>query len=110
MTQPFEGVGIALTSLRANKIRAALTILGIAIGVMVVMVIGSLISGINSGVEDIFNQLGPRTFFVVRHFQGGIQVSDGSDERSPWRRKPPITIEEAERVAELASISAVVAT
>jgi putative ABC transport system permease protein len=100
-----EGVGIALSSINANKARAALTILGVAIGVMVVMVIGSMITGINRGVEDIFNQLGPRTFFVVRHFQGGIQISDGSDERSPWRRKPPISIEEGERIRGLSSVA-----
>ena len=96
MTQLFEGVGIALSSLRASKARAALTILGVAIGVMVVVVIGSMITGINRGVEDIFNQLGPRTFFVFRYFSGGINVSDGSDEMSPWRRMPPLTMEEAD--------------
>jgi putative ABC transport system permease protein len=39
MISVFEGVGIALASLRASKVRAGLTILGVAIGVMVVMVI-----------------------------------------------------------------------
>ncbi len=108
MTSLFEGVGIALSSLRANKARAALTILGVAIGVMVVMVIGSMITGINRGVEDIFNQLGPRTFFVFRYFQAGIQVSDGSDEMSPWRRNPPLTVAEAERIRQLESIGFIV--
>lgn len=108
MTQLFEGVGIALSSLRVSKARAALTILGIAIGVMVVMVIGSMITGINRGVEDIFNQLGPRTFFVFRFFQAGIVVSDGSDEMSPWRRNPPLTVAEAARIRKLASIQFVV--
>lgn len=102
--QVFEGVGIALGSIRANKTRAGLTILGVAIGVAVVMVIAAMITGINRGVTDIIEQLGPRTFFVVRHFQGGIQISDGSDEMSPWRRKPPLTVEEARRVAELPTI------
>ncbi len=108
MTQLFEGVSIALWSLRANKVRAALTILGVAIGVMVVMVIGSMITGINRGVADIFNQLGPRTFFVFRFFQPGIHVSDGSDEMSPWRRKPPLTIAEADRIRQLPSVAYVV--
>jgi hypothetical protein len=108
MTQLFEGVGIALSSLRASKVRAALTILGVAIGVMVVVVIGSMITGINRGVEDIFNQLGPRTFFVFRYFSGGINVSDGSDEMSPWRRMPPLTMEEAGRIRDLPSITHVV--
>ena len=103
MTQLFEGVGIAISSLRANKVRAALTILGVAIGVMVVMVIGSMISGINRGVEDIFNQLGPRTFFVQRSPQTGV-VFDDDD----WRRAPPLTVREAERLSELPAISQVV--
>ena len=102
--QVFEGVGIALGSIRANKTRAGLTILGVAIGVAVVMVIAAMITGINRGVTDIVEQLGPRTFFVVRHFQGGIQISDGSDEMSPWRRKPPLTVAEASRVAALPTI------
>ena len=106
--QIFEGVGIAFGSIRANKGRASLTILGVAIGVAVVMVIAAMITGINRGVTDIVEQLGPRTFFVVRHFQGGIQVSDGSDELSPWRRKPPLTIEEARRIAGLPSVEFVV--
>lgn len=104
MTSLFEGVAIALSSLRANKVRAALTILGVAIGVAVVMVIGAMITGINRGVADIFDQLGPRTFFVFRAFQGGIQVSDGTGDR-PWRHNPPITVEEAERIQALPSIS-----
>lgn len=107
MTALFEGVGIALASLKASKVRAALTILGVAIGVMVVMVIGSMITGINRGVEDIFNQLGPRTFFVFRYFQAGIVIDDG-DENAPWRRNPPLNVDEARRIGDLPSVSAVV--
>src|SRR3970040_2886756 len=102
----FEGVGIALDSLRSNKTRAALTILGIAIGVMVVMLIASMITGINQGVTEIFEQAGPRTFYVFRFFQGGVVVSDGSDETSPWRNYPPLTVEESERIAALPTIDA----
>ena len=56
MTPLLEGAGIALTSLRAHKVRAALTILGVAIGVMVVMVIGAVISGFNKGIADMLEQ------------------------------------------------------
>src|SRR5256885_8556143 len=91
MTGLFEGVGIALDSLRGNKGRAALTILGVAIGVMVVMVIAAMISGINKSVSGIFESIAPRTFLVWRFFQAGVNVSDGSDESSPWRRNPPIS-------------------
>ncbi len=104
MTGLFEGVGIALDSLRGNKGRAALTILGVAIGVMVVMVIAAMISGINQGVSNIFESIAPRTFLVWRFFQAGVNVSDGSDESSPWRRNPPISEIEADRIAQLPSV------
>jgi len=104
MTALIEGVVIALSSVRANKARAALTILGIAIGVMVVMVIASVVRGINVGVTDIVETLGPRTFFVFQEFQGGIQISDGTRRRRP----PPLTEEEAEWIARSPSIAFVV--
>ncbi len=96
ITRLFEGVGIALDSLRANKVRAALTILGVAIGVMVVIAMASAITGVNRSVAAQIETLGPKTFFVFRYFQAGIHVSDGSDEMSPWRRNPWLTVEEAE--------------
>ncbi len=104
MTSLFEGVGIALGSLRANKGRAALTILGVAIGVMVVMIIASMISGINRSVANTFEQIAPRTFLVWRFFQAGVNISDGSDESSPWRRNPTISDAEADRIAQLPSV------
>ncbi|MGE5803748.1 MAG: ABC transporter permease [Gemmatimonadota bacterium] len=104
MTGAFEGVGIALESLRSNKARAALTILGIAIGVVVVMVIAAMISGINQSVSNIFESIAPRTFLVWRWFQAGVNVSDGSDESSPWRRNPAINDAEADRIATLPSV------
>ena len=106
MTPIFEGVGIALSSLRAHKMRAALTILGVAIGVMVVMVIGALISGFDKGLSDMLESLGPKTFYVGR-FWGGAQDED-PDDPNPWRRRPPLTIEEAARLEELPSIKFVV--
>ena len=106
MTQLFEGVGIALTSLRAHKMRAALTILGVAIGVTVVMVIGALISGFNKGITDMLASLGPKTFWVGRYWGG--QGDEDPEDPNPWRRRPPITVDEANRLAELPTIAFVV--
>jgi putative ABC transport system permease protein len=105
VTPLLEGVGIALASLRAHKVRAALTILGVAIGVMVVMVIGALISGFNKGVSDMLEQSGPKTFYVSRWWSAGVTVSDGSDETSPWRRNPPMKVEDAKLIETLPSVS-----
>src|SRR5205823_6807186 len=43
----FEGVGMAVDSIRSNKVRAALTIMGVAIGVFVVVAMSSVVRGIN---------------------------------------------------------------
>jgi putative ABC transport system permease protein len=100
-----EGVGIALDSLRANKVRAALTILGVAIGVMVVITIGSAITGIKRSASDVISSLGPKTFFVFRYWSAGVNISDGSDELSPWRRNPWLTPADAEMIRQLPLIS-----
>jgi putative ABC transport system permease protein len=104
LTRAAEGVGIALDSLRANKVRAALTILGIAIGVMVVVGMAAAITGINRSVTAQLETLGPKTFFVFRYFEGGIHISDGSDETSPWRRRPWLTVDEAKVIRGLPAV------
>jgi putative ABC transport system permease protein len=82
-------------------VRAALTILGVAIGVMVVIAMASAITGINRSVSAMLETLGPKTFFVERFFQGGLTISDGSDELSPWRRNPWLTVDEAKMLQKL---------
>jgi putative ABC transport system permease protein len=99
-----EGATIALDSIRANKVRAALTILGVAIGVTVVIAMASAITGINKSITGILESAGPRTFFVYRYFSGGLDVSDGSDEMSPWRRMPWLTVQEAELIRGLPAV------
>ncbi len=93
-----EGVGIALESIRSAKGRAALTIMGVAIGVAVVVGMASAIKGVNESVVAELEAGGPKTFYVFRYWQGGIQISDGSDELSPWRRNPWLSVAEADLI------------
>jgi putative ABC transport system permease protein len=95
-----EGVVIALDSLRANKVRAALTILGVAIGVTVVIAMGAAITGINRSISGILEQAGPKTFFVFRWFESGIHV--GPDD--PREANPQLTLEDADRLRALSSV------
>ncbi len=62
-----EGVRIAIDAVRANKVRAGLTILGIAVGVFVVVAISAAVHGINESVAKDFASTGPTTFFVSRY-------------------------------------------
>jgi putative ABC transport system permease protein len=100
-----EGVAIALDSLRANKVRAALTILGIAVGVFVVVVISAAIHGINASVAKDFESTGPSTFFLVR-FPISFEACDGSDETCLWLRNPPVTIGDLRALERLPTIRA----
>jgi len=62
--QARESVRMALETLRANKLRSGLTILGIVIGVTSVIAISSIINGLNSRVGDFVSSLGNNVFWV----------------------------------------------
>jgi putative ABC transport system permease protein len=61
-----ETVKMALDTLRTNKLRSGLTILGIVIGVMVVIVISSVVNGLNNNVSSFVQSLGSNVLFVFR--------------------------------------------
>ena len=58
-----EGATLAIDQLRANKFRAALTILGIVIGVATVMLMGAVITGIRTSITQSMEAAGPKDFF-----------------------------------------------
>src|SRR6266550_1904787 len=102
-----EGVGIAFDAIRSNKVRAALTILGVAVGVFVVVALSAAIHGINASVAKDLESAGPTSFFVYRRPVSLTRVCDGTDETCPERRNPPITMAEAEAIARLPEVLAV---
>ena len=101
-----EGVTIALDSIRSNKVRAGLTILGIAVGVFVVVVIAAAIHGINASVAKDFESAGPTTFFVSR-FPISFEACDGTDATCKYRRNPPLTLADVTALEQLPSVRAV---
>ena len=98
-----EGVTIALDSIRANKVRAALTILGIAVGVFVVVVISAAVHGINDSVAKDFESTGPTTFFVSR-WPISFEACDGTDETCKWFRNPRLTLTDVQSINTLPSV------
>ncbi len=56
----YENLKMALDTLRGNKLRSFLTIVGVVVGVITVMLISSIISGINVAVEKQFESFGTR--------------------------------------------------
>ena len=98
-----EGVTIALDSIRANKVRAGLTILGIAVGVFVVVVISAAVHGINASVAKDLESTGPTTFFVSR-FPISFEACDGTDETCKFFRNPRLTLPDVDALQRLPTI------
>lgn len=100
-----EGGSIALEVIRANKVRSGLTILGVAIGVAVVMVMAAMITGIRSSIFEAFEAAGPENFFVTRFDMSDVRLVSHGTGRPPWWGKPKITPFEAERIRRLPAVA-----
>jgi putative ABC transport system permease protein len=61
-----EAVRMAVDTLRTNKLRSGLTILGIMIGVTTVILISSVINGLTYNVNDLIKSLGTNVYWVFR--------------------------------------------
>lgn len=65
-SQARENFLAALNTLRSSKVRSALTIIGIVIGVSSVISMAAIIGGLNKFVQDKVESLGSRTYFLSR--------------------------------------------
>ena len=63
-----ESVNLALDTLRKNKLRSGLTVLGISIGIATVILISSAINGLNSNINDFVSSLGTNGLWIF-HFE-----------------------------------------
>src|SRR3989454_9999972 len=97
-----EGWLIALDQLRANKLRSALTILGVEIWVAAVSVMASIVQGIRDQIINTIEVAGPTTFYVVRVFSQTPLNPDALPKEV--RIRPVVKAEEAEAIAQLPEI------
>lgn len=102
-----EGVGIAFDAIKSNRVRAALTILGVAVGVFVVVTLSAAVHGINASVAKDLESAGPTSFFVFRRPVSLAEICDGTEDTCPSRRNPPITLDEARLISQLPEVRVV---
>jgi putative ABC transport system permease protein len=70
-----ESVKMALETLRKNKLRSGLTVLGISIGIATVILISSAINGLNSNIDQFIKTLGTNDLWVFRFNPWGHRLT-----------------------------------
>jgi ABC-type antimicrobial peptide transport system permease subunit len=90
-----ENSRMALETVRNNKVRSFLTVLGVVIGVAAMIFVASILVGISRDVSAFLDDYGVDTFFIFR-FDVGIRIGSLSAEE---RMRKPLTLEDAEAIA-----------
>ena len=98
-----EGVTIAMGAIRENKLRSALTILGVVIGVATVMAMASIVTGLRTQIIKTLEVAGPTTFYVMRFFSQTPLNPDALPREV--RIRPVLKAEEAEIISRLPQVS-----
>ena len=89
-----ENMQMALATLRENKMRSFLTVLGVVIGITALLSVVSILMGVYDDVNSYLSDYGPETLFILR-FDPGIHTGRFSQEE---RMRRPLTLEDAEAI------------
>jgi putative ABC transport system permease protein len=93
----WEAFFVALGSLRQNKLRTALTLIGIIVGVTAVIAVVTIIKGLDQTVAQTFSSQGSTVFTISKR----PQVITSREEFIKFNRRKPVTQEDAEAIARL---------
>src|SRR6266576_1845526 len=97
-----EGWRIAFDQLRANKLRSALTVLGVVIGIATGMSMASIVAGFREQIVNTLEVVGPTTFRILRFFSTTGVKPDAVPREV--RIRPKLIPQEAEAIARLPEI------
>jgi putative ABC transport system permease protein len=91
---PIETIKMALDTVRSNKFRSFLTVLGIVIGVTVVIAVASILTGMRRSIVNMIEEYGTNNIYAF-HLSTGPRM--GNRDRSEYYRKP-LTPEDADAI------------
>jgi putative ABC transport system permease protein len=105
----WEGVFLALTQIRTEKLKSFFSLLGVIIGVMFLLVVVSVVEGLDRYIkEDFASQIfGINTITVSR--APSVQIQAGTREARQWARNRRLTHDDAEIIRENLTVPALVA-
>ncbi len=91
-----ENLKQAMVTLRTHKLRSALTVFGVVLGVSVLMLVAALVNGFDQKVQEMVKQYGADTAFVSKWDQG----MHGGDRPLEERQRKPLTLEDGKALKE----------
>jgi putative ABC transport system permease protein len=95
-----EAIRMAFRMIRAQKLKSFFSLIGVLIGVMFLIAVWSIVSGMNDYVEDrIANRLIGANSFQLRQRPSITTGNITREEWLSWRRRPRVTVADAEYVA-----------
>jgi len=97
LTAIWEAFRVATASLRANKLRTALTLIGIVVGVTAVIAVVTIIKGLDQTVAQTFSSQGSTVFTISKN----PQIIKSREEFIKSNRRKDVTHEDAEAIARL---------
>ena len=87
-----EVIGLAFDTVRSNKLRSGLTVLGVVIGITSIVGMTALIRGFDQSLRDLISQSGPDIVYLQRF--GVSSFANGTELRELIKR-PDLTISDA---------------
>src|SRR5919206_3348661 len=96
----WESLRIALGSLRANKLRTSLTLIGVVVGVAAVIAVVTIIKGLDQTVASTFSSQGSTVFTVSKR----PQVITSREDFIKFNRRKDVTEEDAEAIRRLCNL------
>ena len=99
LTAIWEAFLVATSSLRANKLRTSLTLMGIVVGVTAVISVVTIIKGLDKTVAQTFSSQGSTVFTISKN----PQIIKSREEFIKFNKRKDVTHEDAEAISRLCS-------
>src|SRR3977135_94751 len=91
-----ENLKQAMDTLQTHKLRSALTVFGVVLGVSVIMLVAALMTGFDQKIQENIKQFGADTAFITKWDQG----RHGGPPPLEERQRKPLTVEDAKAIQE----------
>lgn len=94
----YQTITLSFQSLKNNKLRTALTVLGVVVGIFSIIVIMTVITMLQKSIESGVSQLNKNTFQIQKF---PAMQTGGPGSRDKYRNRKDLTLEEYERLKEM---------